>query len=91
MKFILILTIGLVSFACTATPSSAAWGWPPPGYSTTGISASDNSHYRGLVALIRDWRKGRATCCDQATALPIGGQGNAGPAQPTPPPAAPGQ
>jgi hypothetical protein len=57
VKQILSLTFGLIALAATALPVRAEWGWPPPGYSAaTGIRACDGSQYRGLCAVLRDWR-----------------------------------
>jgi hypothetical protein len=56
MKRVLTLAFGLYAFAAAPSPAWAEWGWPPPGYSVTGVRACDGSHYRGLCALLRDRR-----------------------------------
>jgi len=57
MKRVVILLLGLFVLAC-APACRAQWGWPPPGYSTTGVRACDGSQYRGLCAVLRDYRNG---------------------------------
>jgi hypothetical protein len=53
---ILPLVFGLLALAAAPSHGRAEWGWPPPGYSVTGVSFCDGSHYRGLCAVLRDWR-----------------------------------
>jgi hypothetical protein len=55
----LFLALALFSLLHLAPRGEAQWGWPPPGTSTIGVRACDNSHYRGLCALLRDWRRSR--------------------------------
>jgi hypothetical protein len=50
------VTLGLLALAAVPRPCAAQWGWPPPNYSTTGVNHCDGSHYRGLLAVWRDWR-----------------------------------
>jgi hypothetical protein len=67
------LIIGVL-LALTATNECIAqWGWPPPGYSTTGVRCSDGYHYRGLRQVWRDRHSGRCQ--------------NGNPGQPVPRPA----
>jgi hypothetical protein len=58
MKRCTVLLFGLLAVAWAPVPCSAQWGWPPPGYSPTGVRACDGSHYRGLCAVWRDRRRG---------------------------------
>ncbi|MGE3806812.1 MAG: hypothetical protein AB7K24_19260 [Gemmataceae bacterium] len=48
MKSLLIALAVLTVWNLSTSTSWAAWGWPPPGYSASGVKASDNSVYRGL-------------------------------------------
>jgi hypothetical protein len=58
MKQVFILVLELSALACAPQACRAQWGWPPPGYSPTGVRASDGSQYRGLCAVLRDYRHG---------------------------------
>jgi hypothetical protein len=58
MRQILVMAVGVGILACVPHACRAEWGWPPPGYSTTGVRACDGSQYRGLCAVIRDRRNG---------------------------------
>jgi hypothetical protein len=98
MKRILPFALGLFALTAAAPPGRAAWGWPPPGYSATGVSACDGSHYRGLCAWLRDRRHGPRPDCawagpgfsgPGAGALPVSPGGPASPSF-TPQPLAPG-
>jgi hypothetical protein len=54
----------------TATNNCIAqWGWPPPGYSTTGVRCSDGYRYRGLCQVWRDRKAGR--CQNSTSGQPI--------------------
>jgi hypothetical protein len=87
-------TISLLAILSAPLPCRAQWGWPPPGYSCSGVSASDNSHYRGLLAR---WRDRRRDCgcggpaVEAFSATPSGavppGTPAAAPGTPTVPPA----
>jgi hypothetical protein len=58
MKQVIVVVLGLVALACAPQACRAEWGWPPPGFSPTGIRACDGSQYRGLCAVVRDYRHG---------------------------------
>jgi hypothetical protein len=73
VKRFLLVTLGLLTLAAAPLPCRAQWGWPPPGYSTTGVRACDNSLYRGLCARLRDHRHGRHAGCAQPDDPPDGG------------------
>jgi hypothetical protein len=66
------LPVALVLLALgTAAPAGrAAWGWPPPGYSVTGVRFCDGSQYRGLCAWLRDRRHGAGTGCAPVSQVP---------------------
>jgi hypothetical protein len=66
------LIMGILLLLSAANECVAEWGWPPPGYSVTGVRCSDGYHYRGLRQV---WRDRRAARCQN---------GNSG--QPVPPP-----
>jgi hypothetical protein len=56
MKRFALMTLAML-VACAATSvGRAQWGWPPPGYSVTGVRACDGCRYRGLCQVLRDWR-----------------------------------
>ena len=80
MKRVVILALGLLALTAAPLPGRAEWGWPPPGYSATGIRACDGSQYRGLCALIRDRRHGACPCCTPAPPAPCAGDFPATPA-----------
>ena len=90
MKRLCPVALVVIGLAAASLPARAEFGWPPPGYSATGISACDGSRYRGLCAVIRDRRHGLrpgrtpvpATPCDGVVpAAPVAAQ-----AAPQPPP-----
>ena len=56
MKRLLPLAFGLFALAAVPSPGRAVWGWPPPGYSVSTGRACDGRQYRGLCAVLRDWR-----------------------------------
>jgi hypothetical protein len=58
MKCSSLVILGLLAVAWAPARCRAQWGWPPPGYSPTGVRACDGSHYRGLCAVWRDRRRG---------------------------------
>jgi hypothetical protein len=59
MKSLAALTLGMVVLACMPCGSRAEWGWPPLGYSTSGIRACDGACYKGLIATWRERRLAR--------------------------------
>jgi hypothetical protein len=62
----LVVVILILALWSAAMPRGhAEWGWPPPGYSVTGVRACDGYHYRGLRQVLRDRRNG-SHCCDQS-------------------------
>ena len=85
MKRVLTLALGLLVLAAAPLPGRAEWGWPPPGYSTTGVRACDGSQYRGLCAVIRDRRHGVRPGCVPATPTPCDGGACGAPAAPAAP------
>jgi hypothetical protein len=72
MKRLLPLAFGLFAFAAAPSPSWAVWGWPPPGYSVSTGRACDGGQYRGLCAVLRDWRHRGCPGCVPASAAPVG-------------------
>lgn len=71
MKRLLTWMIAVVSLTCLPVPCEAQWGWPPPGYDTaTGIRACDCAQYRGLKAVLRDWRQRKRGCYSPAVEAP---------------------
>src|SRR5690348_4982741 len=83
MKFARIVTLGLITLASAALPCPAQWGWPPPGYMTTGVSFCDGSIYRGLCAR---WRERRCGCANQAAQTVVMPEGVAAPPAAVEPP-----
>jgi hypothetical protein len=71
VKRTLPLAFVLLALPAAASPCRAEVGWPPPGYSVTGVSARDGSHYRGLCALLRDRRHGLRPGCAPASPSPF--------------------
>src|SRR5262245_56721390 len=70
MKPILTLAASVVALAAWTSASEAAYGWPPPGYSPTGISAHDDHQYKGLCARWRAWKQ-RRQCCATTISQPV--------------------
>ena len=90
MKRLCTAALGLLALAAASLPAQAEWGWPPPGYSATGISACDGSRYRGLCAVIRDRHRLRAGCLP-APSAPCDAVVPAAPGAPQPAPQPPPQ
>jgi hypothetical protein len=59
VKAKLMLVLPVLVIAILPAVGWCDWGWPPPGYSTTGVRACDGSHYRGLLEQWRDHRRAR--------------------------------
>jgi len=74
MRYLRFVTFGLVMLVLTPLPCAAQWGWPPPGYSPTGVRACDGSRYRGLCEVLRDLRRSKRSDC------PTGEETRRGPA-----------
>jgi hypothetical protein len=89
MKRLWTLALGLVALASVSPPAHAEWGWPPPGYSATGIRACDGSQYRGLCAVIRDRRHGHGPVCVPDSPGSCDADGPAAPATTRPAPQLP--
>jgi hypothetical protein len=89
MKRVPILLLGLLAVAAAPLPGQAEWGWPPPGYSTTGVRACDGSQYRGLCARLRDRRHGVQPGCIVENPAPCDGGACGLPPAPASAPAAP--
>ncbi len=70
MKQILLVPLVLFALAAAAPAGRAAWGWPPPGYSVTGVRFCDGSQYRGLCAWLRDRRHGAGPGCAPVGQVP---------------------
>jgi hypothetical protein len=66
MKRLALMTLALLIGCIAVSVGRAQWGWPPPGYSVTGVRACDGSRYRGLCQVLRD-RRCRSRGC---SALP---------------------
>jgi hypothetical protein len=56
MKRLTVLVVTMATWLTTLSGARAQWGWPPPGYSVTGVRACDGYHYRGLCEVLRDRR-----------------------------------
>jgi hypothetical protein len=88
MKRLLPLAFGLFALAAVPSPGRAVWGWPPPGYSVSTGRACDGRQYRGLCAVLRDWRHRGCPGCAPASQA-SGGPGAccppAGPGEPASP------
>jgi hypothetical protein len=67
----LMVTVGLIGMAALPLPCHAQWGWPPPGYSTSGVRACDNSLYRGLRARWRERHFAKKGGCATEPAIPV--------------------
>ena len=70
MKPLTTVALGLFALAAVSPLAHAEWGWPPPGYSASGTRACDGCHYRGLCAVIRDWRHRRCADCVPEAPVP---------------------
>ena len=85
MKRLLIPALGPLLLAVVPVSGRAEWGWPPPGYSASGVRACDGSQYRGLCAVIRDFRHGRHPCSVAVSPTPCDGGACDCPATPAAP------
>lgn len=63
MKRLTVLTA--VLWITSVRASHAEWGWPPPGYSVTGVRACDGYQYRGLRQVLRDRRCRSGGCASR--------------------------
>jgi hypothetical protein len=63
------VTIGILLSLAATNQCVAEWGWPPPGYSVTGVRCSDGYRYRGLCQVWRDRRRGRCQNCNSDTPI----------------------
>jgi len=64
------LIIGVMLSLTATNECIAAWGWPPPGYSVTGVRCSDGYRYRGLCQVWRDRRSARCRGCNSGQPIP---------------------
>ncbi|HJT79105.1 MAG TPA: hypothetical protein VJ739_18055 [Gemmataceae bacterium] len=71
MKQTLPVALVLLTLAAAAPAGRAAWGWPPPGYSVTGVRFCDGSRYRGLCAWLHDRRHGVGPGCAPVSQGPL--------------------
>ena len=82
------LIIGILLWLTSTNESIAQWGWPPPGYSTTGVRCTDGYRYRGLCQVWRDRRAGRCPNCNAVQSVPPpvvnGDQHESRPSEPAP-------
>jgi hypothetical protein len=85
VKQTLIVALGVLALAALPLPGRAEWGWPPPGYSTTGVRACDGYHYRGLCEVVRDWWSGARSGWNAVSGAPGGAAPCAVPAAPAVP------
>lgn len=85
MKSLLVAGMVATVWIMTTSSSWASWGWPPPGYSTTGVKASDNSRYLGLWTKFRLKRQTRKAHRN-AQSLSVVPQIGQPEAEPLPPP-----
>jgi hypothetical protein len=80
--------IGILLSLAATNECVAQWGWPPPGYSVTGVRFCDGYHYRGLCQVWRDRRSGRCQNCNygQPVQPPVANveQHEAPPSEPAP-------
>jgi hypothetical protein len=53
------LIVGILLSLTVTNKCIAQWGWPPPGYSVTGVRFCDGYHYRGLCQVWRDRKAAR--------------------------------
>jgi hypothetical protein len=64
------LIMGILLSLAATNKSMAQWGWPPPGYSVTGVRFCDGYHYRGLCQVWRDRRAARCQGCNPGQPVP---------------------
>jgi len=63
------MTLAMLVGCVGVSVGRAQWGWPPPGYSVTGVRACDGSRYRGLCQVLRD-RHCRSRGCSALSEIP---------------------
>jgi hypothetical protein len=88
VKRILPLALGLLALAAVPSPGRAVWGWPPPGYSASTGYNCNGCQYRGLCAVLHDWRHRTGCGCvppGPAPLAPGAGSLPAGPGEPAVP------
>jgi hypothetical protein len=82
------LITGILLSLVVTNQCIAEWGWPPPGYSVTGVRCSDGYRYRGLCQVWRDRRSSRCQNCNsgQPVQPPVmnGDQHETRPSEPAP-------